>query len=164
MELSRLGRGDEAALERFLRAHADSSMFLRANARRAGLVDRGQRLQATYVAARPRRRETFFSVDVKDMQRATAFYVDALGASVAFASPRWSSLRIAGVRVGLALDPEHEASRTGLHFAVRELAAACADIERAGGRVVLPAVEVAPGVILAEVVDSEDNTFTLRQD
>jgi uncharacterized protein len=46
-----LGAGDEAALEAFLVQHVDSSMFLRANARRAGLVDGGQRFQGTYAAA-----------------------------------------------------------------------------------------------------------------
>ena len=50
--LTLLTTGDEAELERFLIAHADSSMFLRANARKAGLVDGGERLQGTYVAAR----------------------------------------------------------------------------------------------------------------
>lgn len=43
--------GDEAALEAFLAQHADTSMFLRSNARAAGLVDRGAPLQGTYVAA-----------------------------------------------------------------------------------------------------------------
>ena len=46
-----LGPGDEPALEAFLSRHADSSMFLRSNARTAGLQDRGAALQATYVAA-----------------------------------------------------------------------------------------------------------------
>jgi len=50
--LATLGRGDEAELEQFLVAHADSSMFLRGNSRAAGLVDAGARLQATYVVAR----------------------------------------------------------------------------------------------------------------
>jgi GNAT superfamily N-acetyltransferase len=50
--LTLLTAGDEAELERFLVAHADSSMFLRANSRNAGLVDRGEPLQGTYVAAR----------------------------------------------------------------------------------------------------------------
>ena len=50
-EVRLLGPGDEAALDAFLVAHADSSMFLRSNARAAGLVDGGQPLQATYVAA-----------------------------------------------------------------------------------------------------------------
>ena len=42
---------DAAALEAFLLRHADSSMFLRANARAWGLDDRGQPYQATYAAA-----------------------------------------------------------------------------------------------------------------
>ncbi len=49
-ELRVLRPGDEGALESFLARHPDTSMFLRANARSAGLVDRGQPLQATYVA------------------------------------------------------------------------------------------------------------------
>lgn len=46
-----LGAADAAALEAFLLRHADSSMFLRSNARTAGLVDHGQPYQATYAAA-----------------------------------------------------------------------------------------------------------------
>jgi predicted GNAT family acetyltransferase len=42
---------ERAALEAFLVQHADSSMFLRANARAGGLDDRGQPYQATYAAA-----------------------------------------------------------------------------------------------------------------
>jgi GNAT superfamily N-acetyltransferase len=51
VELKTLSIGDEAALEAFLEPRAASSMFLRANARAAGLVDRGAPLQGTYVAA-----------------------------------------------------------------------------------------------------------------
>jgi len=50
-ELRLLRPGDEAALDTFLARHADTSMFLRSNARSAGLTDRGQPMQATYVAA-----------------------------------------------------------------------------------------------------------------
>jgi predicted enzyme related to lactoylglutathione lyase len=107
--------------------------------------------------------ETFFSVEVSDMQRATAFYVEALGATVLFASPGWSSLRIAGVRLGLSFAPEPMESKVGLHFVVSDLAAARADIERAGGCIVVPSMEVAPGVVLADVTDTEGNTFTLSQ-
>src|SRR5256885_16841315 len=46
-----LRRGDEAELERFLAPLADSSLFLLANARKGGLVDRAQPFQATYAAA-----------------------------------------------------------------------------------------------------------------
>ena len=51
MEVKTLSAGNEPALENFLLAHAASSMFLRANSRAAGLVDRGAPLQGTYVAA-----------------------------------------------------------------------------------------------------------------
>ena len=46
-----LAPGDDAALEGFLARHADSSMFLRSNARAAGLADAREPFQATYVAA-----------------------------------------------------------------------------------------------------------------
>ena len=49
-ELRLLRPGDEAALDTFLARHPDTSMFLRSNARSAGLTDRGQPMQATYVA------------------------------------------------------------------------------------------------------------------
>ena len=44
---------------------------------------------------------TYFMVIVADMDRATAFYRDAFGADVKFASPYWTSLTIAGVAIGL---------------------------------------------------------------
>ncbi|HEV2673499.1 MAG TPA: GNAT family N-acetyltransferase [Aliidongia sp.] len=50
-EIRILGTGDEDLLDRFLRQHADSSLFLRSNLRVAGLVDRGKPLQGTYAAA-----------------------------------------------------------------------------------------------------------------
>ncbi|UJR78314.1 GNAT family N-acetyltransferase [Sandaracinus amylolyticus] len=46
-----LAPGDEARAEAFLVAHAESSMFLRANLRAAGLVDEGEPLQGTWAAA-----------------------------------------------------------------------------------------------------------------
>jgi predicted GNAT family acetyltransferase len=46
-----LGRGDEKALEAFLAPRAETSMFLRANSRAAGIEDRGEPMQATYAAA-----------------------------------------------------------------------------------------------------------------
>jgi GNAT superfamily N-acetyltransferase len=51
VEVKTLSSSDAAALEEFLTPHAASSMFLRANSRAAGLVDRGAPLQGTYVAA-----------------------------------------------------------------------------------------------------------------
>jgi len=45
-----LGADDHERLDRFLRKHADHSMFLRSNLRDAGIVDRGEPFQGTYVA------------------------------------------------------------------------------------------------------------------
>lgn len=107
--------------------------------------------------------ETFFSVNVEDMQRATAFYVQAFGATVLFSSPGWSSLRIAGVRVGLALAAEPTGGAVGLHFAVSDLAEATAAVERAGGCIASSPMEVAPGVVVVQVIDTEGNTFALTR-
>jgi predicted enzyme related to lactoylglutathione lyase len=105
--------------------------------------------------------ETFFSIRVRDMERATNFYVTAFGATVAMALPFWSSLHVAGVRLGLALVRDHAEGQTGLHFAVTDLADARTWVERAGGRVVRASVEVAPGVIVSNVTDTEGNAFAL---
>jgi uncharacterized protein len=51
MEQRLLEAADAALLEAFLSQHRDSSMFLRSNAQRAGLQDRGQHSQATYVGS-----------------------------------------------------------------------------------------------------------------
>lgn len=105
--------------------------------------------------------EMFFSIYVNDMDRAAAFYVDVLGATVDFASPTWSSLVIAGIRVSLVLR-EHEPSPIGLHFIVDDVALACAAVVRSGGQVAA-ATEASHGTVIAEVSDSEGNAFTLRQ-
>lgn len=50
-EIRRLARPDYAILERFLSRHAATSMFLRSNARAAGLEDHGELFHATYIGA-----------------------------------------------------------------------------------------------------------------
>jgi predicted enzyme related to lactoylglutathione lyase len=105
--------------------------------------------------------EMFVSVYVNDMARAVAFYETALGATVDLASPTWSALVIAGIRVSLVLR-EHEPASSGLHFIVDDVALACAAVACAGGQIA-PAVEASHGIVIAEVLDTEGNTFTLRQ-
>jgi len=51
MTIRVLGPEDASALEAFLLEYRDSSMFLRANSKRAGLVDNGEIYQATYAGA-----------------------------------------------------------------------------------------------------------------
>ena len=86
--------------------------------------------------------EMFFYVYVSDMQRATTFYVNAFGATVDFASPTWSSLVIAGVRVNLVLR-EHEPLSIGMHFIVDDVALACAAVACAGGEIEPAVLELA---------------------
>jgi uncharacterized protein len=62
MELRVLTAGDEERLEQFLAAHRDTSMFLRSNARRAGLVYEGAAFQAVYLGAFQRDAETLTAV------------------------------------------------------------------------------------------------------
>ncbi len=108
--------------------------------------------------------ETFFAIDVADMARAIEFYRRALGADVMFESARWTSIKLAGVRLGLALAPGYPGGRNGLHLAVIDLPAARAAITAAGGVATAAPVEVAPGVVIVEVGDSEGNRFILRTD
>jgi predicted enzyme related to lactoylglutathione lyase len=107
--------------------------------------------------------ETFFSIEVADMERATSFYIEALGAEVTFASPRWSSVWIAGVRIGLFLHPEAGGGRTGLHFVVDDLAAAREAVVRAAGSADARPIDAGNGIVIAEAADTEGNTFTLRK-
>lgn len=51
VEIRILGAGDEALLLRFLEQHPETTMFLRGNLRKAGIVDRGQRFGGVYAAA-----------------------------------------------------------------------------------------------------------------
>lgn len=107
--------------------------------------------------------ETFLSLSVADMDRAVAFYSESLGASTTWTSSRWSSLRVAGVRIGLFSSPGYGGGRVGLHFAVTDVVAASVSIERAGGKIVAPVSQVAPGVLVAEVSDTEGNIFSLQE-
>lgn len=107
--------------------------------------------------------ETFFALSVASMERAIEFYSEALGAVVTWTSPGWSSLQIAGVRVGLFAVPSNPGGRVGLHFSVTSLEAACASILRAGGQIVSSPEQVASEVVIAEVSGSEGNIFVLRK-
>jgi predicted enzyme related to lactoylglutathione lyase len=103
------------------------------------------------------------SLSVIDMDRATTFYSKSLSALATWISPRWSSLRVAGVRIGLFANSEYGGARVGLHFVVTNLAAACSSIERAGGKIIASASQVAPGVLVAEASDTEGNIFSLQE-
>jgi predicted enzyme related to lactoylglutathione lyase len=108
-------------------------------------------------------KETFLSLAVTNMERATTFYAQAFGATIAYASERWSSLIIAGVRLGLALKDDHDGDQQcGLHFVVDDLQIAGNEVRRAGGTALGPRT-VVPGLRFVEASDTEGNSFFLTE-
>src|SRR5262245_47418861 len=79
---------------------------------------------------------TYCVIYVNDMDRATAFYKDALGAHVGFSSPEWTSLTIAGSAIGLHGGADTNERVIGFGVDVEDLDAACKEIVATGGRVV----------------------------
>jgi predicted enzyme related to lactoylglutathione lyase len=100
-------------------------------------------------------------IPVADMERARQFYVRAFDASVQYASPVWSSLRIAQVRLTLNARSSETALKTGLHLVVNSLELASDVIVTAGGVVVTDPIEIQPGMVVADAADTERNVFTL---
>ena len=126
-ELRLLRPGDEAALETFLARHADTSMFLRSNARSAGLTDRGQPMQATYVAALEGGRiagvaahcwNGMVLVQAPDGGHAAAATLEAVrrsGRTVTGFSGPWDQVVAARAALGLAAAPAAKDSRDELY-------------------------------------------------
>ena len=105
---------------------------------------------------------TYFVVYVTDMDRATAFYQNAFGADVKFASPHWTSLTIAGVQMGLHYADPEDVGPIGLGFDIDDMDAACQAVESAGGRVVkAPEARPEEGITIATVADTEGNEFSV---
>ena len=109
-------------------------------------------------------RKTYFILMVADMDRAVGFYTGAFGASVSFSSPHWSEVTLAGATVALHPGASGDQVDTGLGLEVDDLAAALADAERAGGRVVT-APRDRPGerIQLATLADPEGNVLTVAE-
>jgi RimJ/RimL family protein N-acetyltransferase len=140
-ELRVLRSGDETVLDTFLAGHADTSMFLRANARAAGLIDRGAPLEATYVAALESGRITGVAahgwngvVLVQAPARAGALACQAVrrsGRAVTGLSGPWGQVVTARAALGLASAPTVKDSRDELY--VLDLARLVVPRQLAGG-------------------------------
>jgi len=126
-ELRLLRPGDEAALDTFLARHADTSMFLRSNARSAGLTDRGQPMQGTYVAVQDGERirgvaahcwNGMVLVQAPDPADAAAVAREAVRHSrrtvTGFSGP-WSQVVAAREALGLGAAPTTKDSRDELY-------------------------------------------------
>ena len=109
-------------------------------------------------------RKTYTMLMVVDMARALKFYTSAFGASVAFDSPEWSELTLAGSTVALHFGGSGNDTRTGLGFEVDDLETAVQSVTEAGGRVTSPPKEQpAEGIRLAQVADTEGNLLSVTQ-
>jgi len=106
---------------------------------------------------------------VENMERACAFYSNAFGVTVTFASAGWSTLDFGQVELALhILSPGHEGEgpipHAGLNLEVDLIEAAQAEIEAAGGRMIeLREREPHIPARVASFVDPDGNGFELRQ-
>lgn len=100
----------------------------------------------------------------QDMARAIRFYRDVIGLSVQFDSTEWTELTFGDAIVALHGGGTAASRKTGLSFQVKDIRAACAEIRAGGGSVSSPPM-ARPGepIKLAEVIDTEGNTFSLTE-
>ena len=100
----------------------------------------------------------------QDMGRAVRFYRDVIGLKVEFESPEWTELTFGNAIVALHGGGAGKYQKTGLSLQVRDIAAACKEIEGGGGKIASPP-QNRPGepIKLAEVLDTEGNAFSLTQ-
>lgn len=110
------------------------------------------------------------AVTVKDLDRATAFYRDALGMPLLFAPPGLAFFACGGIRLMLSLPegPDTPRGNSIIYYGVDDIAAAHAALAGRGVRFVEPPHVVARlpdrDVWLAEFRDSEDNVLALMSE
>ena len=104
-------------------------------------------------------------IGVTDMKRAVQFYQDALGLEVEQTSPYWSDLTCGDGNLALQ---SHRPDTSGqVHtmviFTVADLDAAVADAEAAGGTLQSRRDDDHAPVLIAHVLDTENNVIQLAQ-
>lgn len=100
----------------------------------------------------------------EDMDRAIAFYRDAIGLKVEYQSPDWTEMVFGDAVVALHGGGTAEFKKTGLSFQVADIDAACLEVEAGGGKVMSgPSERPGEPIKLASLVDTEGNGFTLTQ-
>lgn len=105
---------------------------------------------------------------VSDMERARRFYTEVFGVEVSFASSGWSTLNFGSFELALHIlhpgDEDGPMPHAGLNLEVDRIEAAQAEIEAAGGRLlVLRDAEPHVPVRVACFFDPDGNGFELRQ-
>lgn len=100
----------------------------------------------------------------QDMDRAVAFYRDAIGFSEAFSSPHWSELRFGDAILGLHGGGDGSRRETGLSIQYADVGRAYrAALESGAVSVLAPEQREGEPIILASVADPEGNVIMLTQ-
>lgn len=102
-------------------------------------------------------------VFVKDMNRALAFYRDALGMDVRVSSPTWSELEIAGATVALHVGREGPEREVPLGFKVLNIDHVANAVVAGGGFIHAPKRQAAGEPAIMKAGDTEGNIFFLSE-
>ena len=109
-------------------------------------------------------RKVVFMLMVQDMDRAVAFYTDVIGLELRLREGGWAELGYDDAVVALHGGGDGEYRSTGLGLTVADVAEACEEVTRGGGRVIkAPEERAGVGIILAQLADPEGNGFELVQ-
>ena len=110
------------------------------------------------------------SINVQDLQRATAFYRDVLGLPLLFTVPNLAFFDCGGVRLmlGPAESPEFDHPSSILYFRVPDLNAAYQRLVELGAKIFAPPRLIAPmpthDLWMAAFHDSEGNSHQLMSE
>ena len=105
-----------------------------------------------------------FMLMAHQMDRAIAFYRDVIGLKLRLHEGDWAELGHDDAVVALHGGGNGEYRSTGLAFTVADIAAACEEVSRGGGRIIQePEERAGEGIVLARLVDPEGNGFGLSQ-
>jgi predicted enzyme related to lactoylglutathione lyase len=100
----------------------------------------------------------------QDMDRAVAFYRDAIGFSEDFASPYWSELRFGDVILGLHGGGDGSRQPTGLSIQYEDVELAYSQAIEAGATgIQAPEQREGEPIVLASLADPEGNVIMLTQ-
>ena len=105
-----------------------------------------------------------FILMAQDMDRAIAFYRDVIGLELRLHEGSWAELGCDDAVVALHGGGDGEHHCTGLGFTVADVATACEEVSRGGGRTIRePEERAGEGIILTQLADPEGNGFALAQ-
>jgi predicted enzyme related to lactoylglutathione lyase len=105
-----------------------------------------------------------YMLEVKDMASAVEFFSTTFGLTVALQSDFWSELTFGDAVVALHGGRDSDALvKTGLSFTVDDLEATVAAVAANGGKVLNGPFPSGAGVLLAELLDLDNNYFMASQ-